>query len=195
MSTVKETTAKSAAAMSHICPLNKRPCRCDAKSQDKKIHPCRITKRIGQFVGMMLGSSSDGESSNAATALRRFIESEGVPANDLTMILTNWDGQIEERKYSDSDVEIIFERGKEAGRTEETRNRPLGDSTEYYDADGNPQWHAIALYCQRHGLNLPPNHREFIDDMTGNTMWREPTPKQGKYLLSLFFKLGRGKRR
>jgi hypothetical protein len=181
--------------MSHICPLNKRPCRCDPKSQDKKIHPCRITKRIGQFVGMMLGSNSDGESSNAAMALRRFVESEGVPASDLTMIIVNWDGQIEERKYSDTDAEVIFERGREVGHAEEARNRPPGDPTEYYDANGEPQWHAIALYCQRHIQKLPTRHHEFVDDMAGNTMYREPTPRQGKYLLSLFFQLGRGQRR
>jgi hypothetical protein len=180
--------------MSHICPLNKRPCRCDPESQDKKIHPCRITKRIGQFVGMMLGSSSDGESSNAAMALRRFVESEGVPANDLTMILVNWDGQIEEKKYSDSDVEVIFERGKEVGHAEEARNRPQIDSTEYYDADGNEQWNAIALYCQQHIKRLRARNHEFVDKMASSTLYREPTPAQGKYLLSLFIQLGRGRR-
>jgi hypothetical protein len=39
---------------------------------------------------------------------------------------------------------------------------------------------------------LRPKEREFIDDMAGRLQWvgREPTEKQGQWLLSIFFQLG-----
>jgi hypothetical protein len=140
---------------------------------------------------MMLGSNSDGESANAATALRRFVESEGAPVNDLTM---NCDGRIEEKKYSDADAKIIFDRGVERGRTEEARKRLLAEPTEYYDADMNPKYHPMALYCQQHRQHFEPKHHDFIDKMASITVYREPTEAHGKYLLSLFMRLGSGRR-
>jgi hypothetical protein len=150
-------------------------------------------KRIASIF-RLLSSNHDGEVMSAVAAMKRLFSSEGLSFNDIATVIESCNGEIEEKKYSDSDVEIIFERGKKMGRAEEARNRPQIDSTEYYDADGNPQWNAIALYCQRHIKKLETKHHEFIDDMAGNTLYRDPTQRQGKYLLSLFFQLGRGRR-
>ena len=176
----------------YVCPLNERACRCDPNATDKKSHPCLLAKRIGKLIRLM-GSSFEGEAIGAVTGLRRLMQTEGIAFNDLALLVENCDGRIEEKRYSDADAEVIFARGVGQGRIDEARYRPQAEPTEYYDADGEPQWHAIALYCQRHYESLEQKHREFIDDMTGNTLWRAPTEKQGKYLLSLFYRLGKGK--
>jgi hypothetical protein len=52
----------------------------------------------------------------------------------------------------------------------------------------------MAMYCQQHLRRLDSKHHEFIDKMASTTVYREPTEKQGKYLLSLFIGLGSGRR-
>jgi hypothetical protein len=147
-----------------------------------------IAKRIAKLF-RMLGSDFDGEILAAVNRMKSLFKEERLSFHDIATVIENCNGEIEEKKYSDTDAEIIFNRGVEKGRTE----RPQQEPTEFFDADNQPQWHAIALYCQHHYERLDPKHREFIDDMAGSTVWRAPTEKQGKYLLSLFYRLGRGK--
>jgi len=45
-------------------------------------------------------------------------------------------------------------------------------------------------FGQQRAEQLEEKHREFIHDIASRTVWREPTEKQGKYLFSLFLKLG-----
>jgi len=49
----------------------------------------------------------------------------------------------------------------------------------------------VALYVQREKQRLQANHHQFVDDMASRTVWdHEPSPRQHKYLHSLFLKLG-----
>ena len=147
-----------------------------------------ITKRIGKFI-RMLGSSFEGEAHNALAMMKRLLETEGLTFNDIATVIENHQGEIEERKYSDTDAEIIFAKGMEKGRAEEARKKNL--PPEFYDADGYPQWNAIALFCQRSEARLRDEwERTFINDMAGKTLYREPTEKQAKHLLAIFVKLG-----
>ena len=59
--------------------------------------------------------------------------------------------------------------------------------------DGTPSWHEIALWCQQRNERLREKEREFVSDMASRTVWRDPTEKQGKWLKSIFYRLG-GKR-
>jgi hypothetical protein len=57
--------------------------------------------------------------------------------------------------------------------------------------NGSPSWHEVARYCQHHVDKLDERHHRFVNDMASWTVWgREPTEKQQRYLLSLFYKLG-----
>jgi hypothetical protein len=70
----------------------------------------------------------------------------------------------------------------------ETKLHGLDD---FRSTDGKPPWDAVALYLQRNKSRLDSKHHDFVDDMAARTAWgREPTPKQHRYLFSLFFKLG-----
>lgn len=172
----------------HVCPLNSRACRCDPNAKDNKFRPCALAKRIGKLI-RLFGSNFEGEAIGAATGLRRLLQSEGLAFNDLATLIENCDGQIEERKYSDTDAEIIFTRGVEKGRSEEARKKDL--PPDFYDSDGHPRWNEIALFCQQRSAQLRSEwEREFISDMAGKTLWREPSEKQAKHLLAIFIRLG-----
>ena len=146
-----------------------------------------IAKRIATLF-RLLNSDFDGEALGAVAAMKRLFKAEGLTFHDIATVIESCNGEIEERKYSDSDAEIIFNRGVEKGRTEATREQIA--PADYYDVEGQPRWSAIALFCQDNNQRLRPAEQEFINDMAGNTLWREPTVKQAKWLLSIFVKLG-----
>jgi hypothetical protein len=148
-----------------------------------------IAKRVADLV-RRLASDFEGEQLNTVAALKRTLKREGLSLSDIAIVIESCNGAIEERKYSDSDAEIIYARGVQKGREEEARNRPADHPPEFYDIDGHPRWNAIALFCQKNSQRLRPAEQGFIDDMAGNTMWREPTEKQAKWLLSIFIRLG-----
>jgi hypothetical protein len=146
-----------------------------------------VAKRIATLF-RMLSSDFEGEVLNAVVAMKRLFAAEGLAFNDIATVIESCNGEIEERKYSDSDAEIIFARGVEKGRAEQVRVQE--GPPEFYDADGHPRWNAIALFCQKNHQRLRPIEQGFVDDMAGNTLWREPSEKQARWLLSIFLRLG-----
>jgi len=52
-----------------------------------------------------------------------------------------------------------------------------------------PSWHETALWCQR-SERLRPREREFVDQMAAQTLWREPTERQRRWLKSIYHRLG-----
>jgi hypothetical protein len=126
--------------------------------------------------------------------MNQLLATEALSFNDIAIVIENCNGEIEERKYSDVDAEIIFARGVEKGHREgvenERRKREQIIPADYYDEDGQPRWEAIARFCQRNHARLRPSEATFVDEMVANTMWRGPTEKQGKWLLRIFLRLG-----
>lgn len=147
-----------------------------------------IARRIATLF-RLLGSDFDGEVLGAVAAMKRLFAAEGLSFNDIATVIGNGNGEIEERKYSDSDVEIIFARGVEKGRAE-SRGRSL--STSYFDDDGEPRWAEIAKFCHEHPAlrSLKPNEQEFIDELQAKLRWRSPSRAMGGFALSIFWKLG-----
>jgi len=147
-----------------------------------------VAKRIAKLF-CMLGSDFDGEILNAAKKMKQLLVAEGLSFPDIATVIENCNGEIEERKYSDKDAEIIFARGVDKGRAEQLRAQQA--PPEFYDANGYPRWNEIALFCQRNIERLRSNWEvAFINDMAGKTLVREPTERQAKYLLAIFVKLG-----
>ena len=143
-----------------------------------------ITKRIGKLVRMM-SSDFDGEMQAATRRLKALLHTESLSFHDLAIMIENHEGEIEERKYSDSEAKAIFERGIEKGR-EQHNGRSL--SPDYFDDDGGPRWLEIAKFCQGHQAALNPKEQEFVDEMPGKLHWRAPSRGQGGFLLSIFWK-------
>jgi hypothetical protein len=63
---------------------------------------------------------------------------------------------------------------------------------QFYDPDGTPNWHQLALYCQRHIDQLPAKEQAFVTQMAGWTVGRAPSEKQAVWLESIFVRLGAG---
>jgi hypothetical protein len=148
-----------------------------------------IAKRIAKLV-RLLASPHDGERHNAVTMMQRTLAAERLSFNDIATVIENHQGEIEERKYSDADAEIIFAKGVEKGRKEEARKQEA--PPEFYDADGQPRWYEIAIFCQQNSAQLRNDwERSFANDMPGNIIkYSAPTEKQAKHLLAIFVKLG-----
>jgi hypothetical protein len=148
-----------------------------------------VAKRIATLF-RLLGSNFEGEVLGAVSAMKRLFAAERLTFHDIASVIESCNGEIEELKYSDADAKAFFERGVEKGREEAVRNSHQIVPADYYDADGQPHWNAIALFCQQHHDRLRPAEVQFVDDMAGSTMWRAPSEKQGKWLLTIFLRLG-----
>jgi hypothetical protein len=147
-------------------------------------------KKIAKLFRLTYDAASyDGESLSAVAAMRRLLANEGLSANDIALVIESCNGEIEERKYSDADAEQIYARGVEQGRAQQQHKQQL--PPEFYDAAGNPQWNAIALFCQSKTDRLRNDwEKTFVADMAGTTILREPTEKQAKHLIAIFVRLG-----
>ena len=110
-----------------------------------------VAKRIAKLF-RLLASDFDGETLAAARRMKQLLAIEGLSFNDIATVIENCNGEIEEKKYSDTDAEIIFTKGVEKGRAEEARKREA--PPEFYDADGQPRWYEIAVYCQQNSAQL-----------------------------------------
>ena len=123
--------------------------------------------------------------------MKKLFKAEGLTFNDIATVIENCNGKIEERKYSDADAEIIFNRGIEKGRAEEARKKELLVPADFYDDGRTPALERDrAVLPEQQPSDLQSKEQEFVDEMAGKTMWREPTERQAKWLLSIFIKLG-----
>jgi hypothetical protein len=154
-----------------------------------------LAKRVAKLI-RLFGSNFEGEAISAAIGLRRLLQSEGSSFNDVATLIENCNGQIEEKKFSDTDANIIFERGLEKGLAEAARRQEL--PPEFYDVDGTPRWYEIAEYCQKNRKQqkngkplLSAWEQQFISDMPSNVIrYSKPTPRQIPFLMAIFVKLG-----
>jgi hypothetical protein len=110
-----------------------------------------LAKRIANLF-RRLGSEFEGEQLATIRAMKRLFASEKLGFSDVAIVIENAEGMIEERKYSDSDAEIIFARGMERGA--EKARAEAAAPPEFYDAAGQPRWNDIALAISEHDILL-----------------------------------------
>jgi hypothetical protein len=152
-----------------------------------------VAKRISKLI-RMFGSSFENERHVALTKLKCLLDEEGLTFNDVAIVIENCDGEIEERKYSDSDLAYAADRMKKKGEQEgyQKARREMMAPPEFYDDFGNPRWYEIAVHCRANKGRL---HRDwdktFVEDLPGKILsYGEPTPPQAKQLLRIFLVLG-----
>src|SRR6516165_6827596 len=100
----------------------------------------------------LLESDFEGEVLGAVGAMKRLFQSEGLSFADIATVIANHQGEIEEKKYSDTNAEIIFQKGMAKGREEEVRKQAA--PPEFFDVDGQPRWYEIAVFCQQNSTKL-----------------------------------------
>ena len=122
-------------------------------------------------------------------AMQRMLESYGADIHALADHIENGGLTETDKQKIRNEIESAHALGYAEGvKATEARQHGTG---EFRNTDGQLEWTEVALFLQREKRRLPDRHHEFIDDMASRTVYgREPTPKQHKYLHSLFFKLG-----
>jgi len=140
-----------------------------------------IAPRLRQLI-LLLSSSHPGEVANAAGAIGRTLRAAGSDWHALAEAI--------EPTISEADMRRLYDAGYDAGMQAAENKHHNGE--DFINTDGLPSWHRVARYCQRHIAELDERHRRFVHDMSGRTVYDyyEPTEKQRKYLLSLFYRLG-----
>lgn len=141
--------------------------------------------RIANLV-RRLGTDFEGEAVATWTILKRLLASRNVTFTDLG-------DAVEKLATGGLEVEAmsrIFNAGHAQGVKEAERKHAEAQAVFGLNPDGSTDWEAIALHCQRQKHLIEAKHHEFVDDMASRLTWREPTEKQGKYLLSIFRQIG-----
>ena len=135
----------------------------------------------------MLSSNREHEVVAAAQALCRTLEGAGTDIHALAAIVEHGGGELNE-----AEMKKLYDAGYHEGlRVAENNRHGLDD---FHNIDGLPSWHEMALWCQQRNDRLQSRERVFIDEMAAQTVWRDPTERQAKWLRSIFHRLG-GKRR
>jgi hypothetical protein len=145
-----------------------------------------LTPIAGKIASLIRLPSSDreGEVINAARALLRTLKSAGADIHTLADRVEKPNGGA----LTNTEMKKLYDAGYQDG-VRAAENKMHGNS-DFRDIDGFPAWSEIALYCQRNNRRLRPNEQEFVNDMASQTVWREPSPKQAKWLRSIFLRLG-----
>ena len=141
-----------------------------------------VADKLGKLI-RMLSSDRDGEVVAAAHAIKRTLQSAGADVHTLAGLIEKPSSGL-----SETDVRRIYDAGFQDG-LRKAEDAQHGDRT-FRNVDGTPDWKEVAQFCHERVNQLRPNEQQFVNDMAGRTMWREPSEKQGKWLLSIFYKLG-----
>jgi hypothetical protein len=133
------------------------------------------------------GTEFEGEAIATWRALGRLLVSRDASFTDLGDAVEKLaTGGLEE-----AEMKRLYEAGVAQGLIEAERKRAENEGVYGLRPDGSTDWEAIALHCQREKARLELKHHQFVDDMASRMTWgREPTEKQGKYLISVFRQLG-----
>jgi hypothetical protein len=135
-----------------------------------------------------LGTEHEGEAIATVRALGRTLASRGLTFTDLG------DGieKLATGGLTQGEMERIRDASYAKGVLDTERKLAEGQAIFGLRSNGETDWEAIALYCQREKARVvEAKSREFVDDMASRMTWgREPSEKQGRYLLSIFRQLG-----
>jgi hypothetical protein len=136
--------------------------------------------KIGKLI-KMLSSPNDGEVVAAARAILRQLQAEGSDIHELAE-------RVEGRKLSKAEMQTIYDRAYRDGKKAAAANDGFSDVG---SSDG-PSWHdmAVAILSKASG-RLSPKELGFVEDMERWCARREPTPKQAKWLHSIYCRIHR----
>jgi hypothetical protein len=131
----------------------------------------------------LLSSDQDGEVLNAARALNRLLKANGSDIHAIADGIGQANG-----KLTEPEMRKLYDAGYSAG-LQAAEAKFHGDD-DFRDIDGMPPWDKIARWCQHHSHRLRDTERQFVNDMAARAVWRSLTPKQEKWLRSIFLRLG-----
>jgi hypothetical protein len=134
--------------------------------------------RVRKVLLLMLSATVPAEIIAARDTLVKLLKKAG---SDIHALVGQTNG------LSEAEMAKLYAASFEAGmRAVEQKQF---ENEDFYNTDGMPAWDVVARYCQQHGDRLRDKERE-SNDMAAQTIWREPTAKQQKWLRSIFLRLG-----
>ena len=140
-----------------------------------------IADKLGKFI-RLLSSDRDGEVIAAAHAMRRVLQGAGLDVHALADQVEKPPGN-----FNEAEARKLYDAGYEQGFQAATTAHRHGGFRDIRSP--LPSWHETACWCQ-HSERLRPREREFVDQMIAQTLWREPTERQGRWLKSIYHRLG-----
>jgi hypothetical protein len=148
-----------------------------------------FARRLAACVRMVM-SDKGGEVANALEIIQRLLRTEGIDLHAIAERIETPAGMNEATKEK---IRKALKDERAAGYAEGVRAAEAKQhgADEFRNADGTPDWRAVALFVQREKHRLPVRNHEFIDKMASKTVYgHEPSEPQHKYLKSLFYQLG-----
>jgi hypothetical protein len=141
----------------------------------------------GKLSGLvrLLSSDRDGEVVAAARALGRTLKAHGADFHALADRVEHANGN---GKIGEADMRKLYDAGFAAGIATAEHRNDAGD--DFRNLDGSASWETMAAHCRRHSDKLGEREQEFIRSVSAHLVWREPTPKQTKWLRSIFLRTG-----
>ena len=147
--------------------------------------------RLAACFRMLLSTNEGERNAGAAGAQRMLLNAKGIDLHEVAARLEKPSGLNEDQKKQ---IRAAIEEARKDGYAEGVRaaeKRVSFNTAGFSSTDGSDEWKAVALYVQREKQRLPAQHHQFVDDMASRTVWNhDPSPRQHKYLHSLFLKLG-----
>jgi hypothetical protein len=144
--------------------------------------PTPVARKLGALV-RRLASNHDGEVVAVVHAIVRTLKSAGSDLHALADKIERPTG------IAEADMRRLFQAGYDAGLAacEEAHN---GDGGFHTVAGSDPDWREVARYCYRKRTQLSEREAEFVESVSSQLVWRDPTEKQRKWLRSIFLRLG-----
>lgn len=162
--------------MIFACQLTKESCRRNPPCEPHL--PCRLAQRFAKLFSQLSEPTSVAA---AVTAMNDLLASEKLSFSDVANVL-------EKKRYSAEDMQFVFDKGKEVVTGREVGAQP---ALEFFDIDGNPRWYEMAVFCQdKVGRLHNAWEKNFITDIAGKMLEREPTFKQAQCIIRIYVKLG-----
>jgi hypothetical protein len=141
-----------------------------------------IADRLGKLI-RLLSSDRDGEVVATAHAIRRTLQSAGLDVHALA-------AQVEKPlgSFNEAEARKLYDAGYAQGYQAASSANERGG---FHDVSSPLlSWHETACWCRQRSARLRSRERKFVDQITAQTLWREPTERQGRWLKSIFYRLG-----
>jgi hypothetical protein len=138
-----------------------------------------IANKISKLI-RMLSSQEDGEVLGAVRALRRTLQANKLDIHALAKRIENGGGfdEHESREH----YRAGFMAGLQAANQAQSSGR--------YEP---PSWAEMARACQKQAHRLTERERKFVNNMAARTVYGDLSEAQGKWLESIFYRLGGGR--
>ena len=133
----------------------------------------------------LLGSDRDGDVIAAAHGLRRLLKSANADLHDLATLVE----QPQQSGITEADMKRLYQAGFDAG-VAASEKQFYGDGDFRTINGSDPDWKQVSQYCYAKRDQLSAREAEFIKSVSSQLIWRPPSEKQRKWLLSILYRLG-----